>query len=62
MNPMMGAPAASDLMGATSPADQVAGETAEQRRKRLMSMKASQQTPVGATSLAAGYGSALTMA
>ena len=56
----MAVPGASSLMtGAPSLADQVAGETDEQRRKRLQQLAASKQLPVGMSSLAEGYGSAL---
>jgi hypothetical protein len=56
----MAVPGASSLMtGAPSLADQVAGETADQRRKRLQALTASKQLPVGMSSLADGYGSAL---
>lgn len=53
----MSVPGASALM--PSPADQVAGETEDQRKKRLQKLQAAQQLPVGAASLAAGYGAAL---
>ncbi len=55
----MSVPGASSLMG--SPADQVAGETEEQRKKRLKAMQDAKQLPVGMSSLADGYGSALSM-
>jgi hypothetical protein len=42
-------------------ADQVAGETADARRKRLQALQASKQLPVGMSSLADGYGSALAL-
>lgn len=58
----MSVPGASSLMGsAPSLADQVAGETAEQRKKRMQAMQNSQQLPVGMSSLASGYGSAFGM-
>lgn len=57
----MSVPGASSLMGAPSLADQVAGETEEQRRKRLQGQQAAQQLPAGMSSLAAGYGSAISM-
>ena len=60
--PNMAVPGASDLMSSQGMADQVAGETEEQRKKRLAAMQASQQTPVGMSSLAGGYGDALSMA
>lgn len=40
-------------------ASQVAGETEEQRKKRLANMQAAKQLPVGMSSLADGYGSAM---
>jgi hypothetical protein len=40
-------------------ADQVAGETEEERKKRLAQLQASRQLPSGVSSLAQGYGSAL---
>jgi hypothetical protein len=54
-------PGASALMDGAAPSlsDQVAGETEEQRKKRLQAMQASRQLPVGMSSLADGYGSAL---
>jgi hypothetical protein len=55
----MSVPGASSLMGAPSIGDQVAGETEDQRRKRLQQLAASKQLPVGMSSLAEGYGSAL---
>ena len=57
----MAVPGASSLMsaGASSPADQVAGETEEERRKRLQKLQAARQLPVGGASLAQGYGAAL---
>jgi hypothetical protein len=55
-------PGASSLMDAPSLSDQVAGETEEQRRKRLAAMAASRQMPVGMSSLAGGYGDSLSMA
>ena len=60
-NPIgMSVPGASNLMGAPpSIGDQVAGETEDQRRKRLQALQASKQLPVGMSSLADGYGSAL---
>ena len=42
-----------------SPADQVAGETEEERKKRLQKLQAARQLPVGAASLAQDYGAAL---
>lgn len=54
-------PGASSLMeGGQSLSDQVAGETEEQRKKRLMAMQNNRQLP-GASTLAAGYGSALSV-
>lgn len=57
----MSIPGASSLMDAKSIGDQVAGETDEQRKKRLQNMKVAQQLPVGMSSLADGYGSAMSM-
>lgn len=54
----MSVPGASSLMP-QSPADQVAGETEEQRRKRLQKLQAARQLPAGASSLAQNYGAAL---
>jgi hypothetical protein len=54
----MSVPGAS-LMNGMSLTDQVAGETAEMRRKRLQNMKSAQQLPSGFSSLADGYGSAM---
>jgi hypothetical protein len=56
----MSVPGASSLMDQPSMANQVAGETEEQRRKRLQSMQQAKQFPVGISSLADGYGSAMT--
>lgn len=63
-NPIgMSVPGASSIMsGAPSIGDQVAGETDDQRRKRLQALQASKQLPVGMSSLAEGYGSALSTA
>lgn len=57
----MSVPGASSL---TPPSigDQVAGETEDQRKKRLQAMQASKQLPVGMSSLADNYGSAISMA
>lgn len=57
----MPVPGASALMAPQQPslADQVAGETEEQRKKRLAALAASKQLPVGMSSLADGYGAAL---
>lgn len=52
-------------VGATalmSPAQQVQGETDEQRKKRQQALMASKQLPAGVSSLATDYGSALSMA
>lgn len=57
----MAVPGASTLMGAPSLADQVQGETEEQRKKRLAAAAASKQLPVGMSSLGAGYGDAMSM-
>ena len=53
--------ATSALMNGVSLAGQVAGETADARRKRLQALQASKQLPVGLSSLAAGYGSSLNL-
>lgn len=55
----MSVPGASSLYNAPSVGDQVAGETEEQRRKRLLKLQAAKQLPVGQSSLAQGYGAAL---
>jgi hypothetical protein len=55
----MSIPGASSLMGAPSLSDQVGGETEEQRKKRLQALQASKQLPAGMSSLADGYGSAI---
>lgn len=59
----MSVPGATALMpssaGQSSPADQVAGETEEERKKRLQKLQAARQLPVGGASLAQGYGAAL---
>lgn len=52
--------ATSALMSGVSLADQVAGETQEQRRKRLQALQASKQLPTG-SSLLSGYGDALSV-
>jgi hypothetical protein len=57
----MAVPGASALMDAPSISDQVAGETAEQRRKRLQAMQAAQKLPAGISSLAPDYGAAMSM-
>ena len=56
----MAVPGASSLMDATAPslADQVQGETAEQRRKRLMATQQAQQQPGASALLGSGYGAA----
>jgi hypothetical protein len=51
----------SSLYDSLSPAQQVEGETEEERRKRLQAMQNAKQLPSGMSSLAAGYGAALTM-
>jgi hypothetical protein len=53
----MSVPGASALM--PSPADQVAGETEEQRRKRLQALQASQTQPGASALMGGGYGNAL---
>lgn len=57
----MPVPGASALFGQPSIAQQVAGETEEQRKKRLAGIEAGKQLPVGMSSLAEGYGAALGM-
>ena len=57
----MSVPGASTLFTAPSAADAVAGETEEQRRKRLQAMQSAKQLPAGMSSLADGYGSAMSM-
>ena len=54
----MSVPGASALMP-PSPADQVAGETEEERRKRLQKLQAARQLPVGQSAIGQGYGAAL---
>lgn len=54
----MSVPGASSLMPTTSVADQVAGETEEQRKKRLQAMQASKMLPGNPQSLAPGYSQA----
>lgn len=51
----MSVPGASSLMPTTSIADQVAGETEEQRKKRLAALQASKMLPGSTNSLAPGY-------
>ena len=58
-NPNM--PGASSLMDQASPAGQVGAETEDERKKRLARLQASKQLPVGMSSLAGGYGSAMSM-
>jgi hypothetical protein len=55
----MSVPGASSLYGTPSLAQQVQGETEEQRRKRLQALQAARQLPQGASSLGQGYGAAL---
>lgn len=55
----MSVPGASSLMGDATIADQVAGETAEQRRKRLQALAASRSTPGASALLGDSYGAAL---
>jgi hypothetical protein len=57
----MSVPGASSLMDQPSLADQVAGETEEQRRKRLQAMNAAKSLPAGISSLAPDYGAAMSM-
>jgi len=51
-------PGASGLMSA-SPADQVAGETEEQRRKRLAAMMAARTMPGASAMMGDNWGAAL---
>jgi hypothetical protein len=53
--------ATSSLMDQPSIASQVAGETEEERKRRIQAMQNARQLPNGLSSLASGYGSALTM-
>lgn len=57
----MSVPGASSLMGQPSLANQVAGETEEQRKKRLLAQQNGQKLPTGMNSLAPGYGDLLSM-
>lgn len=53
-------PGASALMGTTpSLGDQVAGETEDERKKRLMALQASRQQPGASAILGDGFGAAL---
>jgi hypothetical protein len=54
----MSVPGASSLFP-PSPADQVAGESEEERKRRLQKLQAARQLPSGSSSLAQGYGAAL---
>ena len=58
----MSIPGASSIMGGPSLSDQVNNETDEERRKRLQALAGAKQLPVGMSSLADGYGSAMSMA
>ena len=53
----MSVPGASALMPSLS--DQVAGETEDQRKKRLQALQASKQQPGASALLGSGYGAAL---
>ena len=53
----MSVPGASNLM--PSPADQVANETDEQRKKRLQAMQMARTQPGMSAVLGSGYGAAL---
>ena len=53
----MSVPGASALMPNLS--DQVAGETEEQRKKRMQAMQQSRQEPGASALLGSGYGAAL---
>jgi hypothetical protein len=58
----IGMPGMSSLYSGVSPADAVAGETADQRRRGLQALQAAQKLPGGGnaySSLAGGYGAAL---
>ena len=57
----MSVPGASSLFTGNSLADQVAGETEEEKRKRLAGLMESKMLPTaaGASSLGLGYGTAL---
>jgi len=55
----MSVPGASTLMTQPALANQVNTETEEERRKRLAKIQQSRQLPAGVSSLAPGYGSAL---
>jgi hypothetical protein len=63
--PQVGLPSVagtSSLYSGASPADSVASETADQRRRRLQALQAAQKLPGGGngtSSLAQGYGAAL---
>ena len=49
----------SSLYDSLSPAQQVDDETEEQRKRRLQAMQQAKQLPSGVSSLASGYGAAL---
>jgi hypothetical protein len=53
----MSVPGESSLMPSLS--DQVAGETEDERRKRLQSLQASRQLPGNSSIVGGGYGAAL---
>jgi hypothetical protein len=53
--------ATGSLYDSASAGQQVQDETEEQRRKRLQAMKNAQQLPGGVSSLAQGYGAAISM-
>lgn len=56
----MSVPGATSLMDGFSVADQVAGETEEQRKKRLLAQQnARMLPPTGASALTAGFGDAV---
>lgn len=62
----MSVPGASSMMDDRSLADQINGETEDQRRKRLQKLRAAQGLPVGmsavtGTAPGGGYGSAFGM-
>jgi hypothetical protein len=58
----MSAPGATgSLYDAPSAASQVANETDEERKRRLQANRNAKQLPTGQSSLAPGYGSAMTL-
>jgi hypothetical protein len=57
LNIGMSVPGAASL-GMSNPADQVANETEEQRKKRLAALQAASRALPGVSSLGLGYGAA----